>query len=241
MRVLVALLSILMAPALASAQLEVCNTFRQNVAVAIVEHSKDAPTYAGAGWFGLRPGETRVLESTRLDDAKNDYLLAVVSLANGKDIIVGPTSICTAISNFNYPNYVWGQNATCRPGFVLRTYSPIPDEGFWRPLPLGTEVDRSVCKWTLTNPATHRVEGYAYFDGGSVAPNQTVTLRLAGTTGPGVSTRTGQDGSFLFPNIQSARYTLSVDSPDYASDPMVVVVQAGHDTKGLAIKLVKKH
>jgi len=187
----------------------------------------------------LRPGETRVLVPARLETETTDYLMSVVSLASGT-ALPGPTSICTPVAAFNYPNYVWGQATTCRAGFALKSYTSIPGEGFWRRLPIGAELDSSRCKWTLVNPATHRVEGYAYFDGGGPAPNQTVTLRRTKPPGPGVSLRTGSDGTFAFANVQVAEYALSVDSPDYLAEPIAVAVQSGQDSKGIVMKLVRK-
>jgi uncharacterized membrane protein len=236
---LLVVVTMLMVPTVALAQLEVCNAYRQNVTVAIAVHARSATTFAGAGWFALRPGQTRVLVPARLETDTTDYLVSVVSLANGQES-AGSASICTSVSPFSYPSYVWEQSTTCRAGFVSRKYEPISGAGFWLRVPMGTDLDVRQCQWTLSNPATHRLEGNVYFDGGGPAPDQMVILARTQPPGPSASTRTGADGTFSFANLQIAGYTVRVDAPGYLSEPVPVVLQGGQDSKGITIKLVKR-
>jgi len=237
MRLVLPIGLLLMVPAPVSAQLEVCNVNQQSVSVAVAVHSKNATTYGAAGWFALAPYQTYVLVPARLDLTTTDYFFSIVALPRGPEVS-GTISICTPTTNFSYPNYTWG--TACGGAFMKRAFNQVQDNGFWQRMPLGTALDVRQCRWTLSNPGTHRVEGYVYSEDSGPAPNLPVTIRRVAPPGGSAMVQSGLDGTFAFTNLQIAQYAVSVDSPTFSSEPVSVTIQAGQDSKGIAIKIVKK-
>jgi len=226
----------LSAPTVFSAQLQVCNTFNHQVEVAVAVHENESSTYGGAGWIHLSPYDTAVLWTRHIDPGTK-YLVSVVS-PNGQ-AVAGPTLLCTSTTPFSYPNYAWHQPGTCVRGFLSRSYNALSVNTFCQNVPLGTDIDSRGCKWPTWNPQTHRIEGYAYSDENGPAPNQKVVLRRTTQPQATSSVQTGSDGKFTFQDLQYASYTLGVESQDYDSQQVPVVVNAGQDSKDVTIKLVE--
>ena len=226
---------LLLAPTMLFAQAEVCNLTAQPVSVAAAVHVRDAPTFAENGWLTIAPYRTAVLVQTRLDFATTDYFVSIVR--PNRVEVPGPISLCAPASRFNLPNVRWG--VPCGPPFAAHSFNRLEDKGFFEHIPIGAEDAMNRCTWQITNPATHRVEGYVYSEGGPT-PDQSVTLRRVSPPAAAAPVRTGVDGKFAFANLQAGVYTVSADSPDYSSQPVQVTIQVGRDTKEVAIKVDKK-